>query len=69
MQVNDMKRFLVHEESIEKRSHEKYTSSVSYGHELILFDYITFMLWTSYIEVYNSEIKAVWFVTCWDKHG
>ncbi len=64
MQLNGMKRFLVHEESSGKSSHDKYTRSVSCGYELILCDYIMFMLWTGYTKGYISKVKAVWSATC-----
>jgi len=57
MHVNGMKRFLVHEESSGKSSHDKYMRSVSYSHELILCDDIMSILWTSYTEGYNNEMK------------
>jgi len=40
-----MNRFLVHEESSGKSSLDKSITPVSYGYELILCDYIMFMLW------------------------
>lgn len=59
MQVNDMKRFLIYEESNGKSSLDKYMRSVSCGYELILCDYIMSMLWIGYIEGYVSQMKAV----------
>jgi len=64
-----MKRFLVHEESIGKSSPEKSMRLVSCGYELILCDYIMSMLWTDYTNGYINEMKVVWSVVCWDKHG
>jgi len=44
MQENDMKRFLVYEESIGKGSHDKYMRSVSCGYDLVLYTCIMPML-------------------------
>jgi len=43
--------------------------SVACGYQLILCDYIMSMLWKGYTEGDINEMKAVWFATCWDKHG
>ena len=59
MQVNDMKRFLVHEESSGKGSHDEYMRSVSCVYKFILCDYIMSMLWTGYTEEYNNKMKPV----------
>ena len=55
-----MKRFLVHEESSGKSSHDKYTRSTSCGYELIMYTCVISMFMTSNMEVYISEMKAVW---------
>jgi len=52
-----------------KSSHEKYMRSISCGYELILCDYIMSMLWIAYTKGYINEMKEVWSVACWDKHG
>ena len=59
--MNDIKRFLVYEESTRKSSLHKFTRLVSCGYELILCDYIMSMLWIDYVEGYISEMKAMFF--------
>lgn len=56
MHVNDMKGFLVYEESSGKSSPNKSMRLVSCGYELILSDYTMsmFMLWTGNVEGYIS---------------
>jgi len=66
MQANNMKRFLVYEESSGKSSHEKHMRSVSCEYEFIVYAGIMpmLMLWTCYIEGYINKVKVVWFAAC-----
>lgn len=59
-----MKRFLVHEESSDKSSHDKYMRSVLCGYELILYTFIMHMFMTGHVEGYINEMKEVWSSTC-----
>jgi len=61
MQVNDMKRFMVYEESGGKSNPNKATRSISCGYELISRDSAMFMLSTGYAEGYINGMKSVWF--------
>jgi len=69
MKVNGMKKFLVHEKSSGKSSHDEYKRSVLCVYQLILYTCIMHMFMIGNVEGYISELKAMWPVTCWDKHG
>lgn len=62
MQLNGMKRSLVHEESSGKSSDNKYMRSISCGYVLVLYTCIIpiFMLWQVMLKDTPSE---------WNKHG
>jgi len=59
MQLNGMKRFLVHEESRGKISHEKYMRSISCGYDLVLYTCIMpmFMLWQVMLKDTSTKWK------------
>ena len=70
-QENDMKIFLVYEESSGKSIHDKHMRSVSCEYEFILYVCIIPMVmsWIRYTEGYISKVKAMSSMTCWEKHG
>jgi len=59
-----MKRFLVLRGINWEDSHNKYTSTMSYGYEFILSDYIMYDVWTGYTKGYTNKMKVTWSMTC-----
>ena len=67
--MNEIKSFLVYDESSGKSSHDKSMRLVSCGYEFILCDYIMLMPWTRYTDGYINKMKSVWSTRYCSKHG